>query len=374
MQSEFYNVALDRIRYSLVWEDSQTLFDALNINTKDHLLIITSAGCNVLNALLKNPATATAVDINPVQNKLLLLKKHIILHHDFETYQSLLGLEGKNAVSTAGKKLFKTLPANEKSYWSGFLNNHPDGLLTSGKLESYITGFYKTLEDDVQKKLQQLITFKDVKKQYDFFMEHLHNSSLRQDFITYFDDQNLSKGRHPNLFKYANESGGEAFYKRLVKQVSSVLVSSNFYFRFFFFGPQNIPEQLLPPCYQQQNFEPLKEAVSKLTIITSEAIDYLLSPEGKHINKASLSNIFEYTSVSEFKNACNSLYKNSNRQLKIVYWNLLHEQGHEEQAIDGLSVKILEDNTSQSCFYFKDVRILDSSILTSHQHKLIKQL
>ena len=32
MNSEFYNVALDRIRYSLVWEDSRTLYGALAIN------------------------------------------------------------------------------------------------------------------------------------------------------------------------------------------------------------------------------------------------------------------------------------------------------------------------------------------------------
>ena len=43
MQSEFYNVALDRVRYSLVWEDTDTLYNALDISSDDHLLIITDS-------------------------------------------------------------------------------------------------------------------------------------------------------------------------------------------------------------------------------------------------------------------------------------------------------------------------------------------
>jgi S-adenosylmethionine-diacylglycerol 3-amino-3-carboxypropyl transferase len=257
MQSEFYNVALDRIRYSLVWEDSQTLCNSLDINVNDHLLIITSAGCNVLNALLQNPAAITAVDLNPVQNKLLLLKKHIILHHDFNTYMSLLGFAGRKGVSNAKQKLFETLPANEKTFWSVFFDTHPQGLLTSGKLENYITAFYGTLDSGMQQNLHQLITFNDVEEQYDFFIQHLHTSSFQQSFITYFDDKNLSKGRDPKLFKYAAETGGQAFYNRLMQQVRSALVSNNFYFRFFFFGPEHLPEKILPPCYRHENYSSL---------------------------------------------------------------------------------------------------------------------
>lgn len=372
MHSEFYNVALDRVRYSLVWEDATTLYNVLNISSHDHLLIITSGGCNVFNALLKNPASVTAIDLNPVQNKLLLLKKHIVLHHDYSTFRACLGLDGEEAVAHGWHKVQSTLPEKFVAYWTSFFNAHPEGLLTSGKLEAYLTGFYNTLEKEIQEKLKHLLQFKNVQQQYEYFVEQLDQTSFSASFISYFDDQNLSKGRDPKLFKYADESGGRAFYKRLVKQLSSVLVSSNFYFRFFFFGPLGIPEKLLPPCYQQENFPPLKAQLSKLSIVTSEAIDYLLSPRGKHINKASLSNIFEYTTHTEFKNVCKSLYKKGDRELKIVFWNLLHEQGKQEQAIEGMNIKVADDAAaSESCFYFKDVRVIESSAVNTSQPKLI---
>jgi len=365
MQSEFYNVELDRIRYSLVWEDSQTLYDALEINSNDQLLIITSAGCNVLNALLKNPAGITAIDLNPVQNRLLLLKKHIILHHDFEDYHSLLGFKGCDAVSVSKQKLFETLPAHDKNFWTGFLDNHPEGLITSGKLENYITAFYQTLDSAVQQKLCQLITFKEVKEQSDFFMKHLHHSSFRNSFIEYFDDENLSKGRDPRLLKYAEETGGQAFYNRLMEQVRSTLVSTNFYFRFFFFGPENLPEDILPPCYRKENYEFLKEQLNKLQVVKGEAVDYLLSQAAVAINKASLSNIFEYTSHDEFENVCKALAESPHHHLRLVFWNLLNTQGeHPAKLKDKLKLEKM-GSSLQSCFYFKNVLLLQYMPVTS---------
>ena len=371
MQSEFHHVALDCVRYSLVWEDAGTLYDALDIAAGDHLLVITSAGCNVFNALLKDPATVTAIDLNPVQNKLLLLKKHIVLRHDHATLRACLGLDGKEAVAAAWQRVQATLPEEAVAYWAPHVKAHAQGLLASGRLETYIHGFYQTLDSGLQYKLQQLLYCSDVEEQYNYFMRELHPTSFSSSFIEYFDDKNLSKGRDPKLSRYAGESGGQAFYNRLVKQVSSQLVSSNFYFRFFFFGPLHIPEELLPPCYRQQHFEELKRALSKLTIVTAEAIDYLMSPRGKHINKASLSNIFEYTSEQEFIKVCSSLYQESTRKLRIVFWNLLHEQGLREQAPAGMIASTADPLAAPACFYFKGVRILDRNSVASHQPELI---
>lgn len=150
MHSEFYNVALDRLRYSLVWEDSATLYDALAITPADRVLVITSAGCNALNVLLKNPRQVLAIDLNPVQNRLLRLKMHVIRHHEPPVLRGLLGLDGPEQVRAAAGELWTTLPADEQPFWQSFFRSHPDGILTAGKLEAYITGFYATLDATTQ--------------------------------------------------------------------------------------------------------------------------------------------------------------------------------------------------------------------------------
>ncbi len=361
MQSEFYNVALDRLRYSLVWEDHLTLYTALDIQPDDRLLLITSAGCNVLNALLKNPAQVVAIDLNPVQNKLLGLKAHAIQHHTHAVLRGLMGFDGPQQVAEAREAIRATLPADEYRYWLAFFNSHPDGILTAGKLESYITGFFATLDENIQQKVRQLIAFDNTPAQWRFFRNELQTTSFSTQFIQYFDDANLSKGRDPALFTYAQESGGVAFYNRLCRQLSTTLVSDNFFFRFFFFGPQQLPEHCLPPCYQAQHFATLRAGLNRLTIVDGEAVDYLAAVDGQAITKASLSNIFEYTSQHEFWRVCDLLTAGGARQLRFVFWNLLQEQGADAERV-GLTNLIITDQPVQdtACFYFRNVRVVNA--------------
>jgi S-adenosylmethionine-diacylglycerol 3-amino-3-carboxypropyl transferase len=366
MHSEFYNVELNAIRYSLVWEDSSTLNHALAIDASDHVMVITSAGCNVLNTVLKDPASVTAVDLNPVQNKLLAFKQHVICNHPYRVFRKVMGFDGEEAVQGAKEKVFEALTAKDKIFWSSFFDAHPQGLITSGKLERYITHFCSTLPACLQEKLQALLTFSDVEKQYAFFIDHLHHSRFRELFINYFDDENLSKGRDPKLLKYATETGGQAFYNRLVQQVKSTLVATNFYFRFFFFGPFNLPEDILPPCYRECNYKKLQQQVSKIKIVTAEAIDYLLSQEGLQVNKASLSNIFEYTSKAEFNTVVAALATRHRNPLRIVFWNLLNGQGACEGHAASYVTVCNIPTSAQSCFYFKNVVLLEYAAAPFH--------
>ena len=105
MNSEFATIALDQVRYSLVWEDSRTLHAALAIGPDDHVLVVTSAGCNVLNALLAGPRQVTAIDLNPVQKALLRLKCHLIVHHEPEVLRALMGFDGPAPVARTWRKV-----------------------------------------------------------------------------------------------------------------------------------------------------------------------------------------------------------------------------------------------------------------------------
>ncbi len=361
MQSEFYNVALDRIRYSQVWEAAATLYAGLAIEPHDRVLVITSAGCNVLNTLLKKPALVVAIDLNPVQNKLLNLKKHIILKHAHKVFRGILGLDGEAQATAAWQQVEQTLPSAERAFWTSFFRQHPGGILTAGKLEAYLHGFYHTLDSATQAKLKKLLSFEGVAEQWDYFLAVLHNSPFRRQFIAYFDEQNLSKGRDPKLFRYAGESGGESFYLRLMQQLFTVPVKNNFFFRFLFFGSEGLPEAILPPCYQEKNYTLLRAQLPKLQIEEGEAIDFLLSAKGAGINKASLSNIFEYTSAAEFEAVCQSLFDNHSRSLRVLFWNLLQDQGRNfPYRQERLAALAEQSSEAEACFYFRNVQVLET--------------
>lgn len=365
LNSEFYNVALDQLRYSLVWEDSSTLHAALSIEPTDHVLAITSAGCNVLNALLASPAQVTAIDLNPVQNQLLLLKAELIRHHEHATLRGLLGLDGPGGVATAWLAAAPALPAAMRDYWGPFFAAHPAGILTAGKLERYLTGFLPTLPAGLQQKLRQLVAFDTVAAQRDFFAAELESTDFEARFVTYFDEANLSQGRDPALFKYALESGGQTFYARLKKALGTKLMRDNFFFRFFFFGPLGLSETMLPPCYQAGHHARLRQQLPKLRVVIGEAVGYLTSAAGRTITKASLSNIFEYTSPEEFQRVSHGLFPAGGRPLRLVYWNLLQNQGDwgpDPLPLNGAaSAQLSQDD---ACFFFRNVRVLDSRLVT----------
>ncbi|TYZ07418.1 DUF3419 family protein [Hymenobacter lutimineralis] len=358
MHSEFHHVALDQIRYSVVWESHATLEAALQLQPTDEVLVITSAGCNALNALLSEVRRVTAIDLNPVQNALLEFKVYLIRHFPHAVLRALLGLDGPTAVARTWAYIAPQLPTDLRRYWDAQLAQHPQGLLSAGKLEMYLHGFLPTLPASLQQHVRALLRCATVEAQRAYFAAHLHGTAFQSQFETYFDEANLSRGRDPRLFRYAEESGGAAFYQRLRRQVATEVLADNFFFRFFFFGPEHLPEHILPICYQEKSFTRLRARLPYLQLQSGEAVAYLLSPAGRAITKASLSNIFEYVSPVEFADALRAL--RTRGKLRLVYWNLLQTQG--DPGHGGLPLEASPEPVAPSpnaCFYLPDARALE---------------
>lgn len=72
--------------YNTCWEDPAVDRLALDIQKGDTLVVITSAGCNVLDYALTGPRKIHAIDANPRQNALLELKLAGIRHLEFDDF------------------------------------------------------------------------------------------------------------------------------------------------------------------------------------------------------------------------------------------------------------------------------------------------
>jgi S-adenosylmethionine-diacylglycerol 3-amino-3-carboxypropyl transferase len=77
--------------YNTCWEDPAVDRRALQLGPDDKLLVITSAGCNVLDYALTAPRHIYAVDANPRQTALLELKMAGIRRLDFGDFFSVFG-------------------------------------------------------------------------------------------------------------------------------------------------------------------------------------------------------------------------------------------------------------------------------------------
>jgi S-adenosylmethionine-diacylglycerol 3-amino-3-carboxypropyl transferase len=77
--------------YNTCWEDPAVDRLALNIKPSDTMLVITSAGCNVLDYALTGPKRIHAVDANPRQNALLELKLAGVRRLAFDDFFAVFG-------------------------------------------------------------------------------------------------------------------------------------------------------------------------------------------------------------------------------------------------------------------------------------------
>ncbi|MFI5358001.1 MAG: DUF3419 family protein [Opitutales bacterium] len=104
--------------YNTCWEDPRLDRQAMNLGPADTVLVITSAGCNVLDYLLDSPARIHAVDMNPRQNALLELKLAAIRRLDYQAFFALFG-EGRldDFAGVYGRHLRPDLSESARSYW-----------------------------------------------------------------------------------------------------------------------------------------------------------------------------------------------------------------------------------------------------------------
>ncbi len=87
----FNAVHRNNLVYNTCWEDPRLDREALQFGADDHVMVITSAGCNALDYALCEPSSVSAVDMNPRQNALLQLKIAGIRRLDYDQFFKLFG-------------------------------------------------------------------------------------------------------------------------------------------------------------------------------------------------------------------------------------------------------------------------------------------
>lgn len=97
LDQKVFNAIYSRsLVYNTCWEDPAVDRQALNLTPEDVMLVITSAGCNVLDYALQGPKRIHAVDANPRQTALLELKLTGIKQMDYQHFFAVFG-EGYHA-------------------------------------------------------------------------------------------------------------------------------------------------------------------------------------------------------------------------------------------------------------------------------------
>lgn len=289
----FHFIHSNNLVYNTCWEDPALDRIALEINPRDNLMVITSAGCNVLDYALLGPNHIAAVDVNPRQNALLELKIAGIRALDFEDFFAVFG-RGRHP------EFERVYTAQMRPYLSDFAKKHWDKNLsyflakkasrsfyfrgTSGTVARWINYYIDALS--IRSAFEAIMNANTLEEQKAIYDERvrgpLWNRIIRWVIST---DASLSMVGVPRPQRHQVENGyngGMAkFIEDCIEAVFTKIPFRNNYFWSLYLEGEYSKERC-PEYLKQHNFMALKNGlVDSITIHTETIANFLNSSSEK---------------------------------------------------------------------------------------------
>jgi S-adenosylmethionine-diacylglycerol 3-amino-3-carboxypropyl transferase len=330
---------VETLRYSMVWEDHRLLERGLEVGPGDDVLSICSAGDNVLNLLLSDPKSVTAIDMSPAQIALLELKIAGIKTLDHSDFAILVGAQHGDALA-AYDSARGSLDEVTRGYWDKRRDDIATGLMMSGRLERYISRFQRDHLSMVWSHdlIENLLSSPDLSAQRWLFAEEANTDEFRERFEAYFGRENMAAmGRDPAQFEHVDEGDvGGYFRKRFTWVCTQLSLPGNPYIEAFLTGAFR-DMWFAPPYLKAEHFETLRQRVDRITLVVDEVERHLHECDAGRYNKANLSDIFEYMSEELADRVFGALADRLRSGGRIAYWNLLVPRAPSEKLGDKLT-------------------------------------
>ena len=312
------------LRYSQVWEDSETARLGLALHEGDDVVSICGAGCNVLAMLLSRPRRIVAVDLNRAQTAVLELKLAALRSLSHAEFVALLGARDRLDRVSLYERVRFSLEEGTRAYWDGHTDDIARGIIGCGRLDRYFRAFQSAelARPDRSRIVHDLLSASDRSAQKRLF-EQLEATGLRTPFVEYFGRESMAqRGRHDTQFRHVTiDDVGAWFWERFRHACTELPTRNNWYLEWFL--TSSYRDLNSAPCYlQPRHFDTLRSLSHRVSIVTGDVIS-LLRDEPRAHAKANLSDIFEYLSEDETAEALDAIAGGLVPGGRLCYWNLL---------------------------------------------------
>ena len=281
----------NRLIYNTCWEDPIIDRQLLGLGPESKVVVITSAGCNVLDYLLDGPGSIHAVDMNFRQNALLALKMALIRHGDFNALFTLFGEGGGPAYRDIYQAIRPDLPHRSRAYWDVKIPYfNPGGVRKSFYWRS-ATGdfawmFQKLLLNGKKQELAQALLEADGLEEQEDLYRCLEPHLFRRG-ITWLLRQPAALafvGVPTQQLQLVDEQypGGLADYLRhnLRQVFTTVPIRDNYFWRVYLTG--RYTAACCPGYLLAANFITLKDRLDRVSLHTNTITGFLKSNPGEY--------------------------------------------------------------------------------------------
>jgi S-adenosylmethionine-diacylglycerol 3-amino-3-carboxypropyl transferase len=317
-------IADGSLRYSSVWEDHRLLEQALTIR-ESNVLIIASAGCNVLNVLLRAPRRVVALDFNPAQTALVELKLAAIGALSHREFLALLGVRESYDRLDLYDRVRPAMSEPARDWWDTHVGVIENGVECAGRLDRYIAEFRTHHLPRVHSPevIDRLFTIDERDERRRYASEAVFTPEFENVFRRYFTRESLAgRGRDDAQFRYVNDVDvGGWFWERLQWVATELPTRDNVYLeRFLRGGVRDI--EAGPPYLRPSNFARLRSLVDRVEVVTDSLEEYLGAAAPRAFDAAALSDVFEYMSDDSSERLFTQLGDVLQPGGRIAFWNL----------------------------------------------------
>ena len=296
--------------YNTCWEDPRLDRVALDPGSDDTLLVVTSAGCNVLDYALTGPRRIYAVDLNPRQNALLELKLAGIRRLDFDRF---FGLFGRGCLPEAREAYRDVLRADlgawSRRYWDrwiGFFSNprRPFFFRGTSGLVARAVNVYINRVIGVRPHIDAMLEAATLERQREIW-----ESRVRERFWS--RAMRFAIDRHATLSMVGvpkaqrrqvenhYEGGVVAFVQDCVDAVFGRLpLSDNYFWRVYLTG--RYTQDCCPEYLKRDNFERLKAGLADRISVHTGSVQHFLESNDVRISRYVLLDHMDWLSDRHF--------------------------------------------------------------------------
>ncbi len=282
-----------KLIYNTCWEDPRCDREMLKLDSDSKVVMITSAGDNLLDYLLDDPAEIHSVDMNFRQNALFEIKRSIYLNGDHE---HLFKFFGNGQLPDARKyyeeNLRSFLPHYAQDYW----DNHINYFEGKGKRSTfyyrgasgalaYICRSYLSMRKKLRTNVENLLAADTLSLQAEYYsaseakiFSPVVNLLLNNHFTMCL--AGVPKAQQM-LMQEMYEGGNADYIRECLRNVFTKLeIGDNYFYQVYLNGKYT--EECCPEYLKQENFLPLRNNESKVTTYSSTLNDFLQKNPGKY--------------------------------------------------------------------------------------------
>jgi S-adenosylmethionine-diacylglycerol 3-amino-3-carboxypropyl transferase len=210
-----------------------------------------------------------------------------------------------------------------RAFWDARPDAVSAGIGTAGKFEGYFRLFRKWVLPLVHRRstVRSLLEHRSAGDRRQFYDEIWDTAGWRILFRAFFSERVLGRlGRDPSFFRYAEGSVAEHLLARVRHALAELDPSENPYLAWILTGTH---ADILPHALRAENFDAIRNHLDRLEWHCLPIEELSAGMLGAPLDRANLSNIFEYVSADHARALLTKLAQLSRDGSRLAYWNMM---------------------------------------------------